>query len=162
CFDREGGAGERGSVGTPVEGVRLELEPLGSDRDEGVVSVVSAAVAEGYVPEADPRLGAGRFRTPDGGRPRHGEPPPLRRAHALLNVKGRKVDPIEIESTLQSLRGVEEVVALGIPDPETGGHTLRVVIACRPGQLSYQEVLSFCRSRLADHKVPRSIQLVPE
>ena len=28
CFDREGGAGERGCVGEPVEGVRIELTPV--------------------------------------------------------------------------------------------------------------------------------------
>jgi acyl-coenzyme A synthetase/AMP-(fatty) acid ligase len=86
----------------------------------------------------------------------------LRRADAVINVKGRKVDPLEIEAALIALRGVEEVVALGVPDPDRGGHTLRVVIACRPGLLTQEEVLRFCRQHLADHKVPRSIRLVAE
>jgi acyl-CoA synthetase (AMP-forming)/AMP-acid ligase II len=162
CFDREGDAGERGTVGTPVDGVRVELTPVGRAGDEGVVSVTSAAAGDGYVPDAGGGLGGGCFRTSDIGCWRNGELKLLRRTDALINVKGKKVDPMEIESTLLGLCGVEEVVALGIPDPETGGHTVRVVIACRPGRLSYQEVLSFCRSRLADHKIPRSIQLVPE
>lgn len=162
CFDREGDAGERGTVGTPVDGVRVELEPLGGAGEEGLVRVTSAAVGEGYVPAAEGRLQGSRFLTSDVGCWQHGELKLLRRIDSLINVKGRKVDPLEIESTLASLRGVEEVVALGIPDPETGSDTVRVVIACRPGQLSYQQVLSFCRARLADHKVPRSIQLVPE
>jgi long-chain acyl-CoA synthetase len=162
CFDREGDAGERGTVGTPVDGVRVELEPAGGAGEEGVVSVTSAAVGDGYVPVADSRLGRGSFRSSDVGCWRHGELKLLRRTDTLINVKGRKVDPAEIESTLAGLCGVQEVVAVGIPDTETGGYTVRVVIACRPGQLSYQDVLSFCRARLADHKIPRSIQLVPE
>jgi acyl-coenzyme A synthetase/AMP-(fatty) acid ligase len=81
---------------------------------------------------------------------------------SVINLKGKKVDPAEIEETLSALRGVEEVVAVGVPDPETGASTLRVVIACRPGQLTREEVLRFCRAELAEHKVPRSIRLVHE
>jgi acyl-CoA synthetase (AMP-forming)/AMP-acid ligase II len=45
AYDREGGAAERGSVGTPVEGVVIALDP-----GTGRVRVRSAAVADGYVP----------------------------------------------------------------------------------------------------------------
>ena len=36
-----------------------------------------------------------------------------------------------------------------------------MVIACAPGRLAYEDVLAFCRARLADHKVPRSMILLP-
>lgn len=166
CYDREGGAGERGTVGAPVAGVRITLEPLEHGRggdDEGLVVVASAAAGEGYVPEPEPeRLGGGRFRTSDVGRLKNGELQLLRRADTVINVKGKKVDPAEIEATLSALRGVEEVVAVGVSDPRTGASTVRVVIACRPGRLTRDDVLRFCRSELAEHKVPRSIRLVPE
>lgn len=161
CFDREGGAAERGTVGSPVDGVRVSTEPSG-DGGEGALAVVeSSAVASTYLPVSDrERLGAGRFRTSDVVCWRNGELAIVRRADALINVKGRKVDPAEVESAIAALSGVEEVIALGVPDPTSGGHTLRVVIACRPGFLTREEVLRFCRSRLADHKIPRSIELV--
>ena len=165
CYDREGSAGERGTVGTPVEGVRITLEPLehGRSADEGLVVVASAAAGEGYVPEPElERLGGGLFRTSDVGTFKTGELQLLRRADAVINVKGKKVDPAEIEATLSALRGVEEVVAVGVCDPRTGASTVRVENACRPGRLTREEVLRFCRSELAEHKVPRSIRLVPE
>jgi acyl-CoA synthetase (AMP-forming)/AMP-acid ligase II len=163
CYDREGGAAERGTVGTPVDGVRVALEPLagGDAAGEGVVSVVSPSVGETYVPEADARLAAGRFQTTDVGRWQGGELQLLRRIDGLINVKGKKVDPSEIEAVVAGLAGVEEVVALGVPAPQTGGQLVRVAIACRPGRLSYEDVLAWCRPRLAEHKLPRSILLLP-
>jgi acyl-coenzyme A synthetase/AMP-(fatty) acid ligase len=163
CFDREGRAAERGTVGTPVEGVQVSLEALADDAEERLAVVASRAVAAAYLPEPDAgRLGSGRFRTSDIACWQGGELKLLRRMDALINVKGKKVDPAEIESALAALSGVEEVVALGVTNPATGGHTLRVVIACRPGMLTQEDVLRFCRSRLADHKVPRSIRLVSQ
>ena len=68
---------------------------------------------------------------------------------------------MEIQQVLEGLSGVDEVVALGVPAPENGGEVVRAVIACQPGRLSYTDVLAWCRSHLADHKVPRSVILVP-
>jgi long-chain acyl-CoA synthetase len=163
CYDREGGAAERGTVGTPVEGVRVALDPVaGSLSGEGVVSVVSGAAGETYVPEADDRLGGGRFLTTDVGEWRGGELKLLRRIDALINVKGKKVDPSEIEAIVAGLAGVEEVVALGIPGPYTGSQIVRVAIGCRPGSLRYEDVLAWCQPRLAEHKLPRSILIFPQ
>lgn len=155
CYDRDGGAAERGTVGGPVEGVRVDVE-------EGVVTVRSAAVAAGYLPEADPRLADGRFQTSDRGAWKDGEVALRGRIDGIINVKGRKVDPSEVESVLSRLPGVDEVVAFGVSAPDSGGELVRAVIACRPGRLSYEDVLAFCRSCLPDHKVPRSVVLVPE
>jgi acyl-CoA synthetase (AMP-forming)/AMP-acid ligase II len=35
-------------------------------------------------------------------------------------------------------------------------------VACRPDTLKSDDVLAFCRARLAEHKVPRSVRLVSE
>jgi len=162
CYDREGNAGERGTVGTPVEGIRVDLESLDGDDDrKGVIVVTSPAAGQGYLPEPDARLIGGRFESSDLAARRHnGEIALLGRLDGLVNVKGKKVDPTEIEQTLLGLPGVEDVVALGVPASEGGGQLLRVVIACRPGRLAYEDVLAFCRARLAEHKVPRSVVLL--
>jgi acyl-CoA synthetase (AMP-forming)/AMP-acid ligase II len=165
CYDHEGGAAERGSVGAPVDGVEVELRP-GPAGDgfgpAGAVVVRSAAVAEGYVPDPDPRLGAGRFIAGDLGTWRNGELVLLGRQDGVVNIKGKKVHPREVESVLAELGGVDEVVVLGVPVPERGGEVLRAVIGCRSGRLSREEVLAWCRERLAAHKVPRSLVLLPE
>jgi long-chain acyl-CoA synthetase len=80
----------------------------------------------------------------------------------MVNIKGKKVNPREVESVLAELGGVEEAVVLGVPVPERGGEVLRAVIACRPGRLTREEVLAWCRERLAAHKIPRSLILLPE
>ena len=161
CYDREGTAAERGTVGEPVDGVRVRLEPLDdASAPEGLVIVESPAVALGYLPEGDARLGGGRFVTSDLAAFEGGELRLRGRVDDLINVKGKKVNPTEIESVLQRLPGVAEVVAFGVPSADKASDTVRAVIACPSGQLGYDEVLAWCRAHLPEHKVPRSVVLV--
>jgi long-chain acyl-CoA synthetase len=160
-YDREGTAGERGTVGTPVAGVRLELAtPEAGATGEGVVSVRSEAVGWNYLPQPDPRLANGRFRTGDLACFEGAELRLLGRVDAIINVRGHKVNPAEIEQVLLSLRGVEEVLVVGVPDAERGGEMLRALIGCPSHRVTAADVVAFCRGRLPDHKVPRSVLLV--
>lgn len=159
AFDREGSAGERGTLGTAVEGVRLTLQPTdGSERQEhGVVTVVSGAVGLGYFPDSDERLAGGRFTTSDLGTFRNGELVLLGRVDDLINVRGKKVNPREVEAVLSQLEGVEEAVVLGVPAPDGSGDMVRAVVATSQAELGYDSVVAWCRQRLAAHKVPRSV-----
>jgi acyl-CoA synthetase (AMP-forming)/AMP-acid ligase II len=154
CYDREGGAAERGTVGAPVEGVRVLVEP-----DDGRVTVESAAVASGYLPETDERLAGGRFRAGDLAVWQDGELALRGRVDDLVNIKGKKVNPREVETVLAGLPGVDEAAVLGVP-LAGAGELLRAVVACRPGSLTAGEVIAWCRARLSAHKVPRSIILI--
>ncbi len=165
CYDREGGAAERGTVGAPVEGVSVSLgmpeAPEEASPGCGVVRVAGPAVADGYLPDPDPRFGAGRFTTGDLATWKHGELALRGRVDDLINIRGKKIDPREVEAVLALLPGVEEAAVLALPS--AGGEAvLRAVVACRYGELSRQDVLGWCRSHLAPHKVPRSLVLVPE
>jgi long-chain acyl-CoA synthetase len=161
CYDREGGAAERGTVGSPVDGARITLRHLGQkDSEEGLVIVESAAVAETYLPEPEARLGAGRFETSDVGSWQGGELTLRGRVDRVINVRGQKVDPTEVEMVLAALQGVVEVVVIGIPSPERGNEIVRAVVACPSGQVDYEDVAAWCRPRLADYKVPRSVVIV--
>jgi long-chain acyl-CoA synthetase len=163
CYDREGGAAERGTVGAPVEGVRVSLAPVDSEtgRDgEGIVTVESSAVALGYLPDADERLFEGRFRAGDLAVWRDGELALVGRLDDLVNIKGKKVNPREVEDVIARLPGVEEAAVLGLPMPERSGETLRAVVACQPGRITAEEIAAWCRAHLSAHKVPRSILLV--
>jgi long-chain acyl-CoA synthetase len=155
CFDRIGDAALRGSVGTPIEGVALQLS---EDRQ---LIVRSAAVASGYHPVANPRLADGRFVTGDLARLHDTAVFLEGRADDLINVKGKKVAPREVEAVIAQLPGVEEVVVFGIVTDD-GSSLVRAVIACPAGGLSYDQVVAHCRSELAEHKVPRSVAIVPE
>ncbi len=163
CYDREGGAAERGTVGSPVAGVRITLEPAGRgsrEDGEGIVTVGSAAVALGYLPDPDDRLAGGRFRAGDLAVWRHGELALQGRVDDLINIKGKKVNPREVEGVLARLPGVDEAAVLGVPVAGRSGETLRAVVACRRGRLTVEEVVAWCRGHLSAHKVPRSVLLV--
>jgi len=159
-YDREGGAGERGTAGTPVEGARVELLGATEEGGEGIVAVSSPAVALGYLPDPDARLAGGVYRTSDLGVWRRGELALLGRVDDLVNIKGKKVNPREVERILGDLPGIDEVAVLGVPGAACGGEVLRAVIACRDGLVSTDQVLAWCRPRLAAHKVPRSVVFV--
>jgi long-chain acyl-CoA synthetase len=163
CFDREGDAGERGTVGTPIDGVSISLVAVDdAPPGTGLVCVRSAAVGETYVPASDPRLGGGRFQTADLAMWRDGEIELLRRADRVINVRGFKVDPGEVERVLADLPGVLDAVVTGTPGPDGLDTMLRAFVACPPGTLDAATVTAWCRPRLSDHKVPRSIVIVDQ
>lgn len=131
CYDREGGAAERGTVGTPVEGARVSLLARGESAEtEGVVVVESPGVGERYLPAPDERLRAGRFETSDVGAWAGGELTLLRRVDRVINVRGRKVDPSEVETVLAGLMGVAEVVVFGTASPNGTDEVVRAIVAC--------------------------------
>ncbi len=160
CYDREGGAAERGTAGAPVEGVRITLEPMDeAPSGGGRVVVESPAVSAGYLPEPDERLRDGRFKAGDLAVWQGGELALRGRVDDLVNIKGKKVNPREVEAILAELPGVDEAVVLGVP-VEGRGEILRAVVACRAGNLTTSEVLAWCRGHLSAHKVPRSVILL--
>jgi acyl-coenzyme A synthetase/AMP-(fatty) acid ligase len=117
-------------------------------------------VAAGYLPEPDGSLAGGRFRASDLGAWAGGELALRGRIDDLVNVKGKKVNPREVEAVLARLHGVVEVAVLGVPHPATGSETLRAVVACSRGRLNREEIVGWCREHLSGHKVPRSVILV--
>jgi long-chain acyl-CoA synthetase len=160
-FDREGSSGERGSIGTPVDGVAVDLESITTaDKENSVVVVRSPSVALGYHPHPDTRLSSGCFRSQDLGTFRGRELTLLGRFDDLINIRGKKVNPREVETSLGSLDGVKDVAVVGVDSSDAGGVFVRAVIATSDPRLSTEHVLDWCRSRLAAHKVPRSISLV--
>ena len=70
---------------------------------------------------------------------------------------GFNVYPAEVEQVLARLAGVAEAAVVGVPDPRLG-EVGRAYVVPRPGsQLSADEVLAFCRERLANYKLPRQV-----
>jgi long-chain acyl-CoA synthetase len=157
AYDRDGRAALRGTVGTPIEGVRISLD------EDGAVSVRSAATGLRHVPEADERLGGGVFRSADlAAWTADGELALVGRADALINVGGKKVHPAEIEVVLRAMPGVREAFVLGVPAEGDGRTIVRAFVACDPASLTYASIAAWCRDRLAGHKVPRSIVRLAE
>ena len=71
---------------------------------------------------------------------------------------GENIAPAEVEAVLYSHPGVDEAAVIGIPDVEWGQRVAAVVVP-RPGvELSSEEIIEFCRQRLASFKKPEVIQ----
>ena len=141
-YDREGHAALRGTVGAPVDGVDVTL-----DEDGGVI-----------VRSAGAGIGLAVFRSADlGAWTESGELRLIGRADTLINVGGKKVQPAEVETVLRAMPGVREAYVLGLPGKGDERTVVRAVVACDPASVSYADVASWCRERLAVHKVPRSI-----
>ena len=87
-----------------------------------------------------------------------------------LYVVGRKKDmvksggisiyPLEIETVLYHHPDVLEAAVIGLPDPEWG-EVVRAVVVPRPGAaLRGDELIQFCKERLASYKVPKAVEIV--
>lgn len=163
------GVHEEGAVGTPLDGVTVEVVDEGGrvlpPGEEGRVRVRSRAVVLGAVPAlADPQvLTPGCFLTGDGGVfDGQGVLHLTGRLSEIVNVAGKKVHPEEVRRVLASMPGVLEAAVVGIPDRHRG-QVLGAVLAVDPqGAVTVHKVMAYCRARLAPYKVPRRVVLVPE
>lgn len=162
AFDRSGEAGERGEVGEPIDGVRIDLEPTPDAAEPGTgrVAVRSPAVTAGYLPDPDPRLAGGRFVTDDLGRLDGGRLTLIGRLGNVINVRGKKVDPSEVEAVIARQPGVDEVRVLGFAGAGSAGESVHAFVACAPGAVTEEALRRWCVPRLTDFKVPRRFVLV--
>jgi HIP---CoA ligase len=71
---------------------------------------------------------------------------------------GFNVYPAEVEQVLARLDGVAESAVIGVPDARLG-EVGKAFVVPRPGYaLAEPGVLAWCRERLANYKVPRSVE----
>ena len=74
---------------------------------------------------------------------------------------GANIYPAEVEMALSGHTGVNDVVVIGLEDPEWGRRVHAVVEAVDPHRPpSPDDLKDFCRSRLAPYKVPKSFEIV--
>ena len=75
---------------------------------------------------------------------------------------GENVHPTETENALQEHPAVREVAVIGLPDLKWG-EAVKAVLALEPGRVaSADELIAFCRERIAAYKCPRSIDFAEE
>ncbi len=88
----------------------------------------------------------------------------------FIYIVDRKIDmivsgalniyPAEIESVLFDCPGVLDCAVIGVPDP-TWGETVKAIIVSKEGaSISADDIIAFCRTRLAPFKKPRSVEFV--
>ncbi len=75
---------------------------------------------------------------------------------------GFNVYPTEVEAALYQHPEVFEACVIGVPDA-VWGESVKAVVTLKPGsQLRAEDVIAHCRARVADYKLPRSVDFVGE
>jgi long-chain acyl-CoA synthetase len=84
------------------------------------------------------------------------------RTKDMINRAGENIYPIEIEETLHSHPKVVESAVIGVPD-EYWGEIVKALIVLKPGdEGTPEEIIEFCRERLASYKKPSIVEFVEE
>ena len=83
----------------------------------------------------------------------------LERRTDLIVSGGENVYPSEVEAVLLSCEGVREAGVVGVYDREWGQHVEAHVVT--DVRLLRDDLLAFCRARLAGFKLPRAIHFQP-
>jgi len=80
----------------------------------------------------------------------------------VIKSSAYRIGPEEIEITLQGHEAVAEAAVIGVPD-EVRGQIAKAFVVLKPGQkVSPEELIEFCRGRIATYKMPREVELVAE
>ncbi|WP_374024478.1 FadD3 family acyl-CoA ligase [Mycobacterium sp. HNNTM2301] len=147
------------TAGVPCEGVEVRIA------DDGEVLVRGYGVMQGYLDDPEATAAAidtdGWLHTGDLGR---------LDATGRLRIDGRKKDmfivggfnayPAEIEGYLMEHPAVAQAAVIGVPDDRLGQVGKAFVVA--KSQVSEDDLLVWCRERMAGFKAPRSIAFLDE
>jgi len=158
------------SVGVPVFGTVVRV--VGDDGQElpagqvGEFETEGPQVVPGYwdKPEETAQgLPGGRLRTGDVGfMDERGWFFLVDRKKDMINAAGYKVWPREVEDVLYGHPAVREAAVVGVPD-EYRGETVRAYVSLKPGaDASPDDVVAFCKERMAAYKYPRQVRVLEE
>ena len=146
-------------TGVPALGVQIRVD------EHGEVLARSNHVFEGYweqPAETAKAIVDGWFHTGDGG---YMDGPYLvisDRKKDVIITGGENVSSIEVEDCLFQHPSVAEAAVIGVPD-EKWGETIKALIVLKPGTAATeQELIDFCRARMAHFKCPTSVEIRSE
>jgi long-chain acyl-CoA synthetase len=159
-----------GAAGKIVPGVEIrvvdELDRAVPEGEVGELLIKSPSAMDGYLDhpnETREVLSEGWYRTGDLGTVLPG---------GFVRLSGRKrerilrggysVFPQEVEAVLLSHAAVAEAAVVGVPHTDLG-EEVAAFIALKPAaRISREELLAYCKERLAHYKYPRTIEILPE
>jgi acyl-CoA synthetase (AMP-forming)/AMP-acid ligase II len=72
----------------------------------------------------------------------------------------RNIYPREVEEVLYSHPAIKEVSVIGVPD-DYWGEAVKAVVVLKPGiKIPEEELINYCKQRLASYKKPKSVDFV--
>jgi long-chain acyl-CoA synthetase len=159
-----------GAAGKIVPGVEIRvIDDLDRPLPEGEVGellIKSPSAMDGYLDhpnETREVFSDGWYRTGDLGAVLPG---------GFVRLSGRKrerilrggysIFPQEVEAILLSHAAIAEAAVVGVPHADLG-EEVAAFIALKPSaQICGEDVLAYCKERLAHYKYPRKIEILPE
>jgi acyl-CoA synthetase (AMP-forming)/AMP-acid ligase II len=147
-------------AGQPAVGVTLKIS------ESGEVLARSNVVLEGYweqPEESEAALAEGWFHTGDGGV--IGDDGYLTiqdRKKDVIITGGENVSSIEVEDVIFSHPDVAEVAVIGVPSEKWGETIKALVVKTEGSELTEQELIDYCKSKVARYKAPSSVEFREE
>lgn len=133
----------------------------------GEIIVKSYNLMQGYYRKPDETAamydGDGWFHTGDMGYLRSdGYLRFLGRYKDMLKVGGENVDPMEVEGYLLQHPKLRQAAVVGYPDPRLVEVPVAFVLARAGASVESEEIIEYCRGRIASFKIPRHVFIVDE
>ncbi len=163
-------ARKAGSAGIPAAGIEVRLlDPERrevSDGEVGELWLRGLSVTPGYWrnPEATgAAIVDGWLRTGDAARrDEDGFFTLVDRFKDMYISGGENVYPAEVEAVLRGQAGVIDAAVVGEPDARWGESGAAFIVVAPGAVLTDEEVIAFCRERLAGYKLPKRLLRVDE
>jgi acyl-CoA synthetase (AMP-forming)/AMP-acid ligase II len=159
------------SIGLPLEDVEIQVrDKRGKELPTGKIGEIvvrGPRIMKGYWHNDEETkkafTGDGWYRTGDlGYLDEEGYIYLTGRADDVIVRGGENIGPDEVESVLYSHSKIEEAAVIGVKDIEWG-QQVRAIVRLKKGETATeQEIIDFCRPRLAGYKRPSSVILVKE
>lgn len=159
-----------GSAGRPLFTTEIRIEDdegqAARPGQPGEIVVRGPTVTPGYLNNLDATrhaLGDGWLHTGDiGCLDADGYLFVLDRRDDLIISGGENVYPAEVEEVLRSHPAVRDAAVVGLADERWGQRVAAAIVARAAPELDEDELLAFCRNRLAAYKVPAHLRVVDE
>jgi long-chain acyl-CoA synthetase len=166
------GEGREGSIGIPIPSTDARIVDVETGETEmpigesGELVIKGPQIMKGYLnmpEETAAALKDGWLYTGDVARmDEDGYFYIVDRKKDMIVASGYNVYPREVEEVLFEHPDVAEAVAIGIPD-EYRGESVKAFVVKRPGATTKEdEILAFCKDRLAAYKAPKAVEFRDE
>jgi long-chain acyl-CoA synthetase len=162
-----------GTVGRPILGELLILDAMGNECPTGTDGTIWFRGATAFEYFRDP-VKTAESRSRDGAASAVGDIGHVdadgylyltdRKSYMIISG-GVNIYPQETENILSAHPAVQDVAVIGVPNEDLGEEVKAVVQLADPaaaGPDLAQDLIDFCRARLAHFKCPRTVDFVPE
>ena len=75
---------------------------------------------------------------------------------------GENIYPVEVENAIAHHEAVADVAVIGVPDDKYGEALLAFVVTQPGASLELDDMITFCRERIAGYKIPRKLEIIDE